>query len=426
MNLKDLIIQKFKKNKEFSKFFVWRLVQVLGKQGTSAVMFFIATFFLAKEDMGIYNYVFSALSLLVIFSDFGISTATSKYITQYNTVDKEKVNRVLFNSGLIIFGISILVSLITLLWGKQLFPKYYEYIIFALPLIVVSPLSSLVDGIYRGLKKFKILSIVSLCNGFIGIGVSYLLIHFYGLAGAILSQSVFFLTYTISLLILHKGYEFKLDKKILKDIGGYSLSFGMASLGFYLFSKVNILILGKYDMLEEIATYELLNKIYTVYLIPITVFGQVLAPLVVESFYQRKYLFICNLFKKILLFLSLLGLLFIPVSMFLTKISIDFLLPQYSNGILLALLFPISLTYAKMIPGAAINSGLITSTGHAGIMAVQNLISGVINVVLNMIVVKEYGYMGVVWVTFFIQLISLVILYLTYYSKLKSYSDETK
>ncbi len=80
----------------------------------------------------------------------------------------------------------------------------------------------------------------------------------------------------------------------------------------------------------------------------------------------------------------------------------------------------------KMIPGAAINSGLITSTGHAGIMAVQNLISGVINVVLNMIVVKEYGYMGVVWVTFFIQLISLVILYLTYYSKLKSYSDETK
>ncbi len=117
MNLKDLIIQKFKKNKEFSKFFVWRLVQVLGKQGTSAVMFFIATFFLAKEDMGIYNYVFSALSLLVIFSDFGISTATSKYITQYNTVDKEKVNRVLFNSGLIIFGISILVSLITLLLG---------------------------------------------------------------------------------------------------------------------------------------------------------------------------------------------------------------------------------------------------------------------------------------------------------------------
>lgn len=421
MNLKDLVVSKFKKNKELSNSFIWRLVQVLGKQGTSAIMFFIATFFLTKEDMGVYNYVFSVLSLLVIFSDFGISTATSKYVTEYNTVNKEKLKKVFFNSGLIIFVISLLVTLFTLIYGQELFPKYYEYILIALPLVLVSPMSSLLDGIYRGLKKFKMLSLISLANGVVGILVSYFLVTKYGLGGAIFAQSIFFLTYTLILIFLHKGYEFKIDRKVLKDIGLYSLSFGIATLGFYLFSKVNILILGRYDLLEEIAVYELLNKIYTVYLIPFTVLGQVLAPTIVEVFSLKKYTFVINTFKKLLLYLLIIALVFIPISMAITKILIQLLLPQYSNGILLALLFPIAITYAKMIPGSAINSGLITSTGHAGIMAVQNVISGVLNVVINIFVIKEYGYIGVVWVTFWIQLISVVVLYVVYYLKLKRY-----
>lgn len=424
MNLKELVLKKFKKNKELSQSFIWRLIQVLGKQGTSAIMFFIATLFLTKEDMGIYNYVFSVLALLVIFSDFGISTATSKYVTEYNTVNKEKLNKVLFNSGLIIVLISIIVTAITLIWGRDLFPKYYEYILIALPLVLVSPMSSLLDGIYRGLKRFKILSLISLINGIFAILISYIFVTKYGLAGAILAQSVFFLTYTVVLICLQKGYEFKVDMKILKDVGMYSLSFGIATLGFYLFSRVNILILGKYDLLEEIAVYELLNKIYTVYLIPFTVLGQVLAPTIVEMFSLKKYTFVQSIFKKSLLYLSLLAILFIPISMVITKLAIGWVLPEYSNGILLALLFPVAITYAKMIPGATINSGLITSTGHAGIMAVQNVISGILNVVLNLIVIKEYGYVGVVWVTFWIQLISLIALYLVYYSKLKKYTDE--
>ena len=424
MNLKELVLKKFKKNKELSQSFIWRLIQVLGKQGTSAVMFFIATLFLSKEDMGVYNYVFSVLALLVIFSDFGISTATSKYVTEYNTVNKEKLNKVLFNSGLIIVLIAIIVTAVTLIWGEALFPKYYEYILIALPLVLVSPMSSLLDGIYRGLKRFKILSLISLINGLVAILISYIFVTNYGLEGAILSQSVFFLTYTLVLIFLQKGYVFKIDKKILKDIGMYSLSFGIATLGFYLFSRVNILILGQYDLLEEIAVYELLNKMYTVYLIPSTVLGQVLAPTIVEMFSLKKYTFVQTTFRKLLLYLSLTAIVFIPISMVVTKLLIGAVLPDYSNGIMMALLFPVAITYAKMIPGSTINSGLITSTGHAGIMAIQNVISGILNVTLNLIVIKEYGYIGVVWVTFWIQLISLIALYLVYYLKLKKYTDE--
>jgi O-antigen/teichoic acid export membrane protein len=423
MNLRELFLLKFKKNKELSKSFAWRLVQLLGKQGASALMFFISVYFLTKEDMGIYNYVFSALTLLVMFADFGISTATSKYVAEYNSIRKERVRRVLFNSGSIVLLISTLAFVFTLLFGERLFPEYYQYLLISLPLVFLSPMSSLLDGVYRGLKKFKTLSVLTLVSGAIAILASYFLVQAYGLTGAILAQIVLFLIMTVLLFLFNGSMEFKYDRKILKDIGTYSIYFGIATLGYYLFSKVNILILGQYGLLEEIAVYELLNKMFTVYLIPFSVLGQVLAPNVVELFALKRYESIRSAFKKLLLYLSGLGILFIPVSMIVSKVAIDILLPEYSNGVLIALLFPMALTYAKMIPGAAINSGIITSTGHAGIMAVLNVISGILNVLLNIWAVREYGYLGVVWVTLVIQMISLVVLYLVYYSKLKEYRD---
>ena len=418
MSLKDSIIQKFKNNKELSKSFLWRLTQILSKQGTSALMFFIATYFLAKEDMGIYTYISSALLLLVIFADFGISTATSRYITLYNTEDKSKVKKVFFNSSLMIFGISMIVILTVFLLKEYISIKYYDYILYALPMVFISPMTSLLDGIYRGLKKFKQLAIVSLLNSFVGILISYILVTSYGIIGAIWAQIIYFSIYSFILLILHKEYEFKIDRKIVRDIGKYSLSFGIATLGFYLFSKVNILILGKYDLLEEIAVYELLNKVFTVFLIPFSVLGQVLAPNIVEMFSLKKIDEVKNVFKKLLKYLLLFNVFFIPLSTILARIGINLFFPSYNNGIMESLLLPISLTYAVAIPVVVINTGILTSTGHAKLMAIQNIVSGIVNVILNIFVIQKYGYLGVVWVTFSIQILSTLILYIVYYSKL--------
>lgn len=421
MNIKHFFLTKYKNNKELSYSFGWRLTQILTKQGSSALMFFIATYFLTKGEMGIYNYMSSALFLMIAFADFGISTATSKYVAQYNTISKEKVGRVLFNSGLVIFLVSMLVVLFMAIYARSIFPEYYIYLYYALPFIFIYPLTSLLDGIYRGLKKFKTLAIVSICTGVLGILSSYILVTTYGLIGAVLTQVVFFSLYALILLLLHKGYEFKYDSKVLKDIVSYSIYFGIATLGYFLFSKVNILILGRYNLLEEIAVYELLNKIFAIYVIPFTVLGQVLAPNVVEMFSLKKYENVRRLFRRSLIYFFTLAILFVPIAMFLTKIGIEILFPQYSNGILMALLLPVALTSAKAIPVLVINTGLIASTGHAKYMAVENVVVGVINVLLNIFVIQIYGYIGVVWVTFILQSISLVVLYIVYYKRLREY-----
>lgn len=421
MNIKKFLIDKYRNNKELFYSFRYRLVQILAKQGSSALMFFIATYFLTKGEMGIYNYLSSVLFLIIVFADFGISTATTKYVAQYNTISKEKVGKVLFNSSLIILLVSSLLITILAFFAHRVFPDNYIYLYYALPFIFIYPLTSLLDGIYRGLKRFKILAIVAVLNGILGIICSYLLVKNFGLIGAIVNQGVFFSIYAIALLVMHKGFEFKIDKKILKDIMNYSVYFGIATVGYFFFSKVNILILGSHNLMEEIAVYELLNKIFIIYLIPFTVLGQVLAPNVVEIFSLKKYENVRILFKKSLIYLLPIVLFFIPISMLITKIGIGILFPQYVNGILTVLLLPVALTTAKAIPVVVINTGLITSTGHAKYMAIENIVVGILNVVCNIFVIQYFGYVGVVWVTLILQSVSLIILYMIYYRKLRQY-----
>ena len=420
MNIKSFLTEKFKNNKKLIDSFKWRLLQILFKQGTTALMFFIATYFLTKEDMGIYNYVSSALLLLALITDFGISTSASRYITVYKEEDKEKVKKVFFNSSIIILGISILVATFFVLFGDSLFlAGSRQYLIYALPMIFVYPMTSLMDGIYRGLKHFKKLSVLTMLNSLVGIGASYFLVTSFGLLGAVISPLVFFTSYLILLIILYDEYQFKIEKKILKDIITYAFFFGIAAIGNYLFSKVNILILGKYNLMEEIAVYELVTKFNTEFLLPFIVLGAVIAPNVVEIFSRKEHQQLGVLFKRLLLLTVLMGIIFIPVSMFLSRCLIGIIFPVYLGEILNSLLLPVVLTHAVVVPVVVINAGMITSTGHAKLMAIQNILAGIVNVVLNILVIERYGYVGVVWVTLAVQLVSTIVLYLVYYSKLK-------
>lgn len=419
MNIKDLVIEKFRKNKEFSKNFVWRLLQTVGKQGTSFVLFLIATYFLSKEDLGIYSYVFSFVNLLAIFADFGISTATSKYVAEYNTVNKEKLPRVFFNSTLLILVISLIVTAVTLLWGERWVGEYYPYLLIILPLVFFSPMTALYDGIYRGLKKFKELSVISLLTGGISLVVVFFLVYQYRLTGALLAQNFLYITYFIILALRYNGFELKVDRKVLNDIGRYSLAFGIATLGYYLFSRINLIILGRYGYFEELATYELINKFFTVYLIPFSIVGQVIAPTLTETFALKKFDQVRRLYKQFVLIFSGIAVISIPVTFVAIKLGVSILFPQYDTDVFLMLLIPVTITYAQMSFSAPINSGIIVSTGYAGISTVMNVIAGGFNLIAALLAVQYFGYLGVVWTTLFTQTVSLITLNLIFNSKLK-------
>ena len=262
----------------------WRGLQLAVKDGVSFIIFILAAKFLNPYEFGVYNYVLAVIFFLILFGDFGISVAASKYVAEYQATDPEKLKYVLFNSGLVILVLTILVTAATLLLGPGFLQEKYLYVLYILPIIFLAPMTSLYDGIYRGLRKFQQLALLSTGVSLISLGFIYYLIRKYGLIGALLSQNLFYLFLFLILAFCYRDFLFKLNREILKSVGFYALVIGIIHVSAFLYTRVDILVLGSFDLIVEIGYYEIVNKVLMLMQLPFLVYAQVQAPDIVASY----------------------------------------------------------------------------------------------------------------------------------------------
>jgi teichuronic acid exporter len=221
--MKSFLLNNYFKHKETLHNFTWRALQIFGKQGITFLIFILCAKLLNPYDFGIYNYILAVVFFLIIFGDFGISTATSKYVAEFNATDKSRLKLVLFNSLIIILVLGSIVTILTLVFGERFLGDKFYYIIYALPLLFLAPITSLYDGIFRGLKRFKELAVISLSVGVFSLVFVYLLITNYGLIGALIAQVLFYLLLTLVLSLRYGNLYFKIDKALIKKVFSYSL-----------------------------------------------------------------------------------------------------------------------------------------------------------------------------------------------------------
>ena len=421
--MKEKIKNSYRTNKETIHNFIWRSIQTFGKQGITFLIFILCAKLLTPYDFGIYNYVLAIVFFLIIFGDFGISTATSKYVAEYNVTDKNKLKSVLFNSGIIILGLTIIISVLTLIIGPSYLKEKYIYVLWLLPLIFLAPMTSLYDGIYRGLKRFKKLAIISLIVGFFSLSFVYILIKTYGLFGAIIAQNLFYLILFVALALGYREFHFKWNKEVMKEVGSYSFVFGIAVIGYYLFSRIDILILGHYGYINEIATYELINKFIAIILLPFSIFGQIIAPDIASRYALKDKEYIFKSYKKYLIIFLACGILVTLLFLLIFPTGVNLFFNNYYNSSLFKILIPCLLLLALSIFNSPINAGIVVSTGHAKLMTYLNVWMGLANIILALILLNIIGYIGVIYATLISNLIGTIILQTKYYRILK---NETK
>src|SRR3989344_477957 len=80
----DMLKNKYLQHKETIHNFIWRSMQIFAKQGITFLIFILSAKLLTPYDFGIYNYLLAIMFFLIMFGDFGISTATSKYVADFN------------------------------------------------------------------------------------------------------------------------------------------------------------------------------------------------------------------------------------------------------------------------------------------------------------------------------------------------------
>jgi len=400
-----MIKEYYNRNKETITNFIWRAIQVGGKQGITFLIFILCAKLLSPYDFGVYNYILAITFFLIIFGDFGISTATSKFVAEYNATDKEKIKYVLFNASVVIFFSTAIITILTIVFGPIYLGERYYYILYLLPLVFLAPLTSLYDGIYRGLKRFKRLSLITLFTGLASIIIVYILIKKYGLLGALISQNLFYLLLVFILALGFKEFRLKLNKKIIKDLTSYSILVGLSSIGYYLYTRVDILVLGHFGYIEEIAYYEIISKIFTFILTPILILGTVTAPNNTKNFSLKKYSYLKNKIKKESLILLIIGTLTALISYLILPLFFRIFFNEYNLVTLTTILnfmlilvplrfFSSYLTVAYIIPG-----------GFVKISTICLITFGAINLILDILLIKPFGLMGIIYATILTQLL---------------------
>jgi O-antigen/teichoic acid export membrane protein len=289
-------------------------------------------------------------------------------------------------------------------------------------LIFLAPMTSLYDGIYRGLKKFKQLAVISTIVGFVSLSFVYILIKEYGLIGALIAQNLFYILLFLALACGYRELNFKIDKKVMNEVGRYAFVYGFAVFGYYLFARIDVLILGSYGYINEIAIYELINKIFIILLVPFTIIGQVVAPNFAKDSVLKRYPEIYKKLKKYTLTFLIMAFLSGGILYFIFPPIIKFFFRNYYTS-LFEVIFPISLLiFMVHVSASTVDHGIIIPTGYAKLMSYLYTILGLFNFMFSLILLNFFGFIGVIYATLFSMVMMVILLRTIYFLKMKKLS----
>ena len=415
--MKTIIKNKYLQHKETIHNFIWRAIQIGAKQGTTFLIFFIAAYYLIPEELGLFSYLMAVVGLLLIVCDFGLSSSASKYVAELKAKNSKNVNKILFSISIVVIILSSLVSLFVIFFGKHIFEEY-KLLFYLLPYLFFLPLSSVADGVYRGLKDFKKLSLISIAVAIFVLPLSFLLIKIYGMIGAIISQNILFFLLTICLFIFRKETKFKFNKKITKKILKYALIIGFTGIVYYMYNKADILILKYFGYIVEIGYYEILNKIFLMIIIPFTILGQIIAPNITRLYTKEKFLDIRRKFFRHLLIPLFIGIIISILLYFLMPIVIHLFLEKYFVDETITMLNLLLLILPFRIIAAVVSQGHTIATGNAHFSLWTMIPAGIGNIILDFIFIIKFGFMGVIYSTLICYSLATISFILLYYIKL--------
>jgi O-antigen/teichoic acid export membrane protein len=388
--------------------FFWRSLQILGKQGITFLIFILCAKLLSPYDFGIYNYILAIIFTLIMLGDFGISSAASKYVAEYSITDIKKSKFILFSSGILILTLTLLITFFVLFLGPVYLKDRFVYILYLLPLLFVAPMTSLYDGMFRGFKRFKELSVISLAVGAVSISFVYILIKSNGLVGALIAQNIFYFLLLVILAWRYGHFDLKFEKKIAFEVGKYSFLIGLSMLGYFLYTRADIMVLGHYGFIEEIGYYEIINKTFQLIILPTTILATVVAPNTTKNFALKKYAHLKNKIAKECYLLFAFGLAVAFIFYFLFPWAVRMFLPEYDVNLLSSMLAVIIFLVPLRFFSTYLSVGYITPSGKASILTRYLIIFGLLNLLLDFILINVLGFIGVIYATLISQVLFIL------------------
>lgn len=372
-------------------------------KGVSFIFFLTLNVFLARklgvDNFGLWSFFFSILTIIMLVSHFGINKSTRKFIAQYNKTNNLK--SVLISSIKQRVLLSFIFSIILLVIYKYLSylvgrPEFEDLLFISIPLVFLSGITEYLKDVFIGLHRIKynfIINFIEYCLKLLLV-VSFLFFS-NNLVFIIISYTLALLVSSlIGLYLLYFKFYKELiysNKNFTEEIFRYSIPLFFISIGFLIATEVDTLMLGLLSTDAEVGTYavakQIIVKLPHISLAIAMGTMPVFAKLNEDNKEELKKLFYKLLRTNALIFAIIsLGIIF------LSRYFVPLIFGIEYNSSVLPL--QILTVYLVCFSFSIFLSTFLDYQGLAKKRAVNLSVSMVLNIILNLILIPEYGAVG--------------------------------
>lgn len=371
--------------------------------------------FIGENEYGLYAVALIPSVTLLLFQDWGVSSALTKYCAQFRGNHREgELSQLIkagllfsLGSGVLLTGISLGLAtfLATTVFNK---PDVTIFIVIGSSTLVTTSLMITAQSIFVGFEKMKYYSAIVICQALAQSTISPLLVYLgYGTLGAIIGYTFsLILTDAIAISLLYKGVLRNLPKinknikitKTLKMLLNYGVPLGISTIlggvmvQFYSFMMavyVSDTLIGNYRMATNFAVF------VTFFTVPIST---VLFPAFSKIKPKSEQTLLKNVFNSSV---KITALFILPATLGIIVLSDPIVATLYGDRWAFASLFlTLSVIHNlfSFFGTLSINS-LLTAVGETRMLMKLNILNMIVGIPLSFLIIPQYGVPGVILVS---------------------------
>ncbi|MDD4083000.1 MAG: flippase [Sphaerochaetaceae bacterium] len=372
-------------------------------KGLSVAFFLIINIILSRklgvENFGLWSLFLSIITIIFTISFFGIGSSTKKFIAQYNKTDNLK--SIFVSSIKLRFLFSFLFCLILFVIHKPLanilgYPELEKLLLYGIPLVFFSGLVEYLKDIFIGLHRIKYNFIIN----FLEFGFKLLLIIIFLLFSNIVISVItsfslaLFITSLVGLLLLYFNFYKplkKTNKNFTKQILNYSYPLIFISLGFIIATEIDTFMIGLFTNTTEVGIYAVAKQI----ILKLPHISLAIAMGTMPIFAQMNESNKLEFKKKLYNLLKINSVIFLIIIVAIIALS-PFLVPLIFGVEYVRSVLPLQIltVYLFGFATSILLSSFLDYIGKAKKRAINISISILLNLILNIILIPEYGVVG--------------------------------
>ena len=383
----------------------------------------IYTRLLTTEDYGIVSIFLGVVSIMASIMAFSTDRSVSRYY--FDQKDELDFKRFVGTSSTLSFGIFLINAILLFIYADK-FGKLVglstNVVYLIIPLSGLNIIGLTFDQIYGPLKKSKVVAISSILRVCFGFLFSVLLIFLFKknkFYGQILGQILAGVCIAFFWIRLIKPYfKSSFDTSYIKYIFTYSVPLIPYALSGVIIEQFGKIAIGNYQTISNAGFYSLALTVGSIVNIVIGVTHQAWNPYYFEYMNSENYFQLDKDFIKIF---KLTILVAFCVACFGNEIGLILAQKEFSKSLYLVPIFTIGYIFSQLSFAYIRNFGYTKKTQY---MSITILVSGICNVLLNIVLIRSLGELGAA-ISFVLSYIIMSILALilnTYFVKLHTTS----